>query len=180
LLLVTKPNVQASVKRSRRSGQRTLDLPAALVEELKGEANRLGRSLSSLVQMAWRISLGRPADPPEKPPQPWEGVAAELTRRLSNPSKRRTASRAWLQFERWCLERGHSPLPARDETLAAYTAERLADGSSTTNELLRAAAAISLVHRVRGCRAPRLRPSARKAVERMRAEAMPLRQASTG
>lgn len=171
---------QAGVNRPRRSGQRTLDLPAALVEELKSEANRLGKSLSSLVQMAWRISLGRSPEPPQKPPQPWESVADELTRRLSNPSKRRTASRAWLHFERWCVERGCSPLPARDETLLAYAVDRLAAGTQT-NELLRAAAAISLVHRVRNHRAPRLRPSARKAVDRLRVEAaMPPRQASTG
>ncbi|HYV48828.1 MAG TPA: hypothetical protein VFA20_28410 [Myxococcaceae bacterium] len=173
-------NSHAGEKGPRRSGQRTLDLPAALVEELKSEANRLGRSLSSVVQMAWRISNGQAPDPPEPPPQPWEPVAAELTRRLSNPSKRRTASRAWLHFERWCAERGHASLPARDETLAAYAAERLA-GGAPPKEVLRAAAAISLVHRVRGGRAPRLRPSARKAVERILAgEAMPRRHASAG
>jgi len=174
------PNPQAGERSPRRSGQRTLDLPSALVEELKSEANRLGRSLSSLVQMAWRISNGRSPDPPERPPEPWEPVAAELVPRLSNPSKRRTASRAWLHFEQWCVARGQSPLPARDETLAAYAAERLA-GGAPTNEILRAASAISLVHRVRGCRAPRLRPSARKAVDRLRAgEALPPRRAGTG
>jgi hypothetical protein len=168
LLAVMNLNPREGENRPRKNGQRTLDLPAALVEELKAEANRLGRSLSALVQMAWRISLGQPPDRPTPSPQPWEPVAAELSRQLRNPSKRRAASRAWMRFEAWCHERGHSALPARDETLLAYATDRLSSGAAL-NEVLRAAAAVSLVHRVRGCRAPRLRPSARKAVERLRA-----------
>jgi hypothetical protein len=159
-------NPSTGDSRARKNGQRTLDLPAPLLEELKSEAARLGRSLSSVVQMAWRISVGRPPDPPAPAPQPWEPVAAELSRQLRNPSKRRAASRAWLHFERWCAERGYPSLPCKDETLLAYAADRLARGASP-NEVVRAAAAVSLVHRVRGRQAPRLRPSAQKAVQRL-------------
>jgi uncharacterized small protein (TIGR04563 family) len=148
----------------RNHGQRTLDLPSPIVEELKSEAQRLGRSLSSIVQMAWRISRGRPAEPPPKP-QPWEPIACELESRLGNPSKRRSAARAWLRFEAWCAEQGLIAFPCWDETLLDHARALLSAGVGR-NEVLRAAAAIAIIHRARGHKPPRLRPSARAVVGR--------------
>jgi len=155
-------------RRQRRQGQRTLDLPSPLVEELRTEAARLGRSPSALVQLAWRISRGMPAERPPPAAQPWEAVAGELTRRIGNPAKRRAASRAWLQFEAWCAEQGAPACPAADETLRAYARARLAAGAGS-NELVRAVAAIAVVHRARGRPVPRLRPSAKAALEQLAA-----------
>ncbi|HYV45475.1 MAG TPA: hypothetical protein VFA20_11465 [Myxococcaceae bacterium] len=147
----------------RKHGQRTLDLPSQLVVELKSEAARLGRSLSSVVQMAWRISRGLPPDPPQVV-QPWEAIASELEDRLNYPSKRSSAARAWLHFEAWCVEHQLLPCPARDETLLGYARACLAIGVGR-KDVLRAAAAVAVVHRVRGHKPPRLRPSAAAAVD---------------
>ena len=148
----------------RKHGQRTLDLPSHLVEELKSEAARLGRSLSSVVQMAWRLSRGLPPDPPARVPPPWEAVASELEDRLNYPSKRNSAARAWLRFEAWCGEHQLLPCPARDETLLGYARACLAVGMGR-KEVLRAAAAVAVVHRARGHKPPRLRPSAAAVVD---------------
>ncbi len=41
---------------------------------------------------------------------------------------RKNYARAWTAFERWCLERGISPMPAEPEFIAAYLAERAESG----------------------------------------------------
>jgi len=134
------------------------------VEELKSEAARLGRPLSSVVQMAWRISRGRSPDPPPRVPPPWEAVAGELEDRLNYPSKRNAAARAWLRFEAWCAEHQLLSCPARDETLLGYARACLAIGVER-KDILRAAAAVAVVHRARGHKPPRLRPSAAAVVD---------------
>jgi len=62
---------------------------------------------------------------------------------------RKNYARAWTAFERWCLERGISPMPAEPEFIAAYLAERGESGWRIATIRL-AWAAISDAHRQAG------------------------------
>ena len=87
-----------------------------------------------------------------------------------SPNTRRNYQTAWRAWEDWARGRGHPPLPARAETVAAYLTERAAAGAGAST-LGMALAAIAAAHVAAGETDPTRSEGVRRTVAGLRREA---------
>jgi integrase len=102
----------------------------------------------------------QPTDPsPETPAELPEGITLEDAERITQlaeedrrPSTRRVYRSKWSLFASWCSDRGADPLPASEELLSAYLAERAETVSLST--IRQDVAAVKWMHERRGLESP--------------------------
>jgi len=99
------------------------------------------------------------APAPNSPAELPEGITLEDAERITElaeedrrPSTRRVYRSKWRLFAAWCNERGADPLPASEELVAAYLAERAEEVSLST--IRQDVAAVKWMHERRGLESP--------------------------
>ena len=99
------------------------------------------------------------ASTPKAPAELPEGITLEDAERITElaeedrrPSTRRVYRSKWSLFAAWCNDRGADPLPASEELVAAYLAERAEEVSLST--IRQDVAAVKWMHERRGLEAP--------------------------
>lgn len=74
------------------------------------------------------------------------------------PETRRAYARDWSRFSAWCNDQGRTALPATPETLAEY-ANALADAGKAPASIMRAIAAIRVIHKISAHPPPETKPA---------------------
>ena len=87
-------------------------------------------------------------------------IAAAMAAAVTE-STRTTYGHSWRRWERWCADRGVTPLPAAPAAVCAYITERAADGASASG-IDTACSAISYTHRSHGLADPILTEGVRQ------------------